>query len=79
MTKTAVQLVHLVICPKNNLQKSGIVAHAWNPSHSGTEIRRIMVQGQPWQIYETLSWKNQSQKRAGGMAQGVGPEFKRQY
>jgi hypothetical protein len=27
-------------------------------------------------IYEILSRKNPSQKRAGGVAQGVGPEFK---
>jgi hypothetical protein len=44
------------------------------------EIRRIMVQSQPGQIvHETLSRKNPSQKRAGGVAQGVGPEFKPQY
>jgi hypothetical protein len=36
------------------------------------EIRRIMVQSQPRQIVlETLS-----QKKAGGVAQDVGPEFK---
>jgi hypothetical protein len=39
-----------------------------------------MVQSQPRQIVcETLSQKNPSQKRAGGVAQGVGPEFKPQY
>jgi hypothetical protein len=39
-----------------------------------------MVQSQPRQIVqETLSPKNPSQKRAGGVAQGVGPEFKHQY
>jgi hypothetical protein len=44
------------------------------------EVRRIMVGSQPGQIVrETLSWKNPSQKRAGGVAQGVGPEFKAQY
>jgi hypothetical protein len=37
------------------------------------EIRRIMVQSLPGQIvHETLSQKNPSQKRAGGVAQGVG-------
>jgi hypothetical protein len=42
-----------------------------------TEIRRIMVRSQPWQIvHEILSQKDQSQKRAGGVAQSVGPEFK---
>jgi hypothetical protein len=44
------------------------------------EIRRITVQRQPRQIvHETLSQKNPSQKRTGGVAQGVGPEFKLQY
>jgi hypothetical protein len=39
-----------------------------------------MVQSQPGQIVpETLSWKNPAQKRAGGVAQGVGPEFKPRY
>jgi hypothetical protein len=47
---------------------------------SGAEIRRIAVQSQPEQIVrETLSQKNPSPKRAGGVAQGVGPEFKLQY
>jgi hypothetical protein len=39
------------------------------------EIRRIMVQSQHGQTVQ----KNPSQKRAGGMAQGVDPEFKPQY
>jgi hypothetical protein len=44
------------------------------------EIRRIEVQRQPRKIvHETLSRKNPSQKGAGGVAQGVGPEFKPQY
>jgi hypothetical protein len=43
-------------------------------------IRRLQVQRQPWQIVcETLSWKNPLQKRAGGVAQGVGSEFKPYY
>jgi hypothetical protein len=41
------------------------------------EIRRLVVQSQPRQIVpETLGRKNPSQKRTGGMAQGIGPEFK---
>jgi hypothetical protein len=41
---------------------------------------RIAVQSQPRQIvHETLYRKNLSQKRAGGVAQDVGPEFKPQY
>jgi hypothetical protein len=44
------------------------------------EITRIVVWSQPGQIVrEILSQKNLSQKRAGGVAQGVGPEFKSQY
>jgi hypothetical protein len=48
------------------------------------EIRRISVQSQPRQIaLKTLSRlkkrKKTSQKKAGGMAQDVGPEFKPQY
>jgi hypothetical protein len=44
------------------------------------EIKRIAVQSQPRQIvYKTLSQENTSQKRAGGVAQGVGPEFKSHY
>jgi acyl-CoA synthetase (AMP-forming)/AMP-acid ligase II len=56
------------------------VAHTCNPSYSEAEIRRIEVGSQPRQIVcETLSRKNLSQNRAGGVAQGVGPEFKPQY
>jgi hypothetical protein len=43
------------------------------------EIRRITVQSHPRQIVlKTLSRKNPSQKRAGGVAQGEGPEFRSQ-
>jgi hypothetical protein len=30
-------------------------------------------------VRETLSWKTLHKNRAGGMAEGVGPEFKPQY
>jgi hypothetical protein len=43
------------------------------------EIRRIMVQSQPEQIvHKTLPCdeKTHHKKRAGGVARGVGPEFK---
>jgi hypothetical protein len=45
------------------------------------EIRKTEVQSQPRQILlETLSWekkqKQKHRKRIGGVAQGVGPEFK---
>jgi hypothetical protein len=44
------------------------------------EIRRTTVQSQHRQIVcETLPQKHPSQKRAGGVAQGVGPELKPQY
>jgi hypothetical protein len=53
------------------------------------EIRRITVQSQPGQmVCETLSRKNPSQKnkpnqtktkKAGGVPQDIGPEFKPQY
>jgi hypothetical protein len=39
------------------------VVHAYNPSYSGAEIRRIKVQSQPRQIvHETLSQKYPTQK-----------------
>jgi hypothetical protein len=38
------------------------------------ELRRIGVRSQPRQtVWETLSQKNPSQKKAGGVAQGVAP------
>jgi hypothetical protein len=44
------------------------------------EIRRIMVRSQPRQIVcKPLSGKKPITKMAGGVAQGVGPEFKPQY
>jgi hypothetical protein len=50
------------------------------PATQEAEIRTVMVRTQPWQIVcETLSRKNPSQKKAGGVAQGEGPEFKSQY
>jgi hypothetical protein len=40
----------------------------------------IVIQSQPGEIVgETLSQKNTSQKRAGGVAQGEDPEVKTQY
>jgi hypothetical protein len=44
------------------------------------EIRRIMVRRQPGQIVcKPLSQKYPTHKRASGVAQGEGPEFKPQY
>jgi hypothetical protein len=61
-----------------------IAGHQWlTPIILATqeaEIRRITVQNHPGQIVqETLSQKKPSQKRAGGVAQGEGPESKPQY
>jgi hypothetical protein len=44
------------------------------------QIRRITIPSQPGKIVlETLSQKTHHKKRAGGVAQGVGPKFKPQY
>jgi hypothetical protein len=60
------------------------VAHTYDHSNSGGgEIRSIAVQSQSWQkVYKTISQKKKKkapQKWAGGVAEGVGPEFKPQY
>jgi hypothetical protein len=57
------------------------VAHTCNPiATQEAEIRRIVVQSQPQQIVcKTLSQKTLHKKRAGGVTQGEGPEFKPQY
>jgi hypothetical protein len=43
------------------------------------EIKRIAVQSQCRQIVQETPQKNPLQKRAGGVAPGVGLEFKSQY
>jgi hypothetical protein len=44
------------------------------------EIRSIAVRSQPWRIVcETPISENKKGGGAGGVAQGVGPEFKPQY
>jgi hypothetical protein len=44
------------------------------------EIMSIVVQSLPGQtVHETLSQKYPTQKRAGGVAQDVSPEFKPQH
>jgi hypothetical protein len=54
------------------------VAYACNPGYSrGGEQEDGMLEASPEQI--VLSQKNLSQKRAGGVAQGVGPQFKSQH
>jgi hypothetical protein len=55
------------------------VAHACNISYSGGRDQedQHLKPAQPGQIvHEIPISKNPSQKRAGGVAQGVGPEFK---
>jgi hypothetical protein len=51
------------------------VTHSCNPSYSGDRDQEDHGSSQLGQIvYETISQKNPSQKRAGGVAQGVCPE-----
>jgi hypothetical protein len=56
-----------------------LLAHACNPSYSGSRDQEDQglkpAQGKQ---FMRLSRINPSQKRAGGVAQGVGPEFKPQ-
>jgi hypothetical protein len=56
------------------------VAHACNLAPQ-EEIRRITVQSQTGQIVpqDHISEKPFTKSRAGGVAQGEGPEFKPQY
>jgi hypothetical protein len=50
------------------------------PATQKAEIRRTSVRSQPRQIvHETLSLKQIFTKRAGGVTQGEGPEFKSQH
>jgi hypothetical protein len=53
--------------------------HSESLSPQEAEIRRIMVPSQLGQIVVRPNIKKKSQKRAGGVAQGIGPEFKPQY
>jgi hypothetical protein len=53
------------------------VAHTCNPATQEAEIRRIMLQIQPGQIVCLIS-KSHHKKRADGVTQGVGLEFKPQ-
>jgi hypothetical protein len=57
-----------------------LVAHVCNLSYSGgrdQQSHNLKPARQPEQmVCETLSQENLTQKRAGGVAQGIGPEFK---
>jgi hypothetical protein len=59
----------------------GTGAHACNPSYSGGRDQEDHSSKPAWQIvHETLSRKKKpSPKKAGRVAQGVGPEFQPQY
>jgi hypothetical protein len=74
--------------PRHNLRVSkskkstqAPVAHACNPSYSGSRDPKDHGSKPVWAKYFTKLYlkKKTSQERAGGMAQGVGPEFKPQY
>jgi hypothetical protein len=57
-----------------------LAAHTYNLSYSGGSDQeyRSLKPAKANNSGEPIS-KNPSQKRAGGMAEGVGPEFKPQY
>jgi hypothetical protein len=56
------------------------MAHPCNPAIQKAEIRRIEVQSQSQAIsLQDCILKNPSQKMAGAVAHGIGPEFKPQY
>jgi hypothetical protein len=71
----------LRIISKISCQAQG--AHACNPSYSRGNDQEDHVSKSAWAngSGKTLSQKKkkESQERAGGVAQGVGPEFKFQY
>jgi hypothetical protein len=56
------------------------MAHAYNPRYSGSRDQEDwdLKSAEANSSQDPIS-KNPSQKRSGGMAQGVGPEFKPQY
>jgi hypothetical protein len=58
-----------------------MVAHAYNPSYSGSRDQENcgLKPAQANSSSRCYLEKKTSQKRAGGVARGVGPEFKPQY
>jgi hypothetical protein len=57
-----------------------LVAHVCSPSYSGGRDQEDSGSRQPGQIVlNTLPQKPLHKNRAGGMTQGIGPEFKTQY
>jgi hypothetical protein len=66
------------------MKRGAIAEHQWltsvNLATQEAEIGRVVIQNQQGQLVpETLFQKNPSQKRNGGVAQGVHPEFNFQY
>jgi hypothetical protein len=55
-----------------------LVAHTCNPSYSGGRDQEDHG-SKPAQAKRPSLEKNPLQKRAGGVAQGIGPEFRSQY
>jgi hypothetical protein len=56
------------------------VAHAYNPSYSGSKDREDQGLTPAWaNNLQDLILKKPITKKASGVAQGVGPEFKPQY
>jgi hypothetical protein len=57
------------------------VAHTYNDSYSGGRDEKVcgLKQAQENSSWDPISKNNSSQKRVGGVAQGVGLEFKPQY
>jgi hypothetical protein len=49
------------------------------PASQEAENRRIVVESQPGEIVHNILSQKILHKRAGGVAQGEGPEFKPQY
>jgi hypothetical protein len=60
---------------KNTNSGRVLIIHSCNPSYSGGRNQEDHGSSQPGQTVQ----KHPSQKGAGGLAQGVGPEFKPQY
>jgi hypothetical protein len=57
------------------------LAHARNPSYSGGTDQEDRGSNPAWaySLRDAILKKSPSQKRTGGVAQGVGPKFKSQY
>jgi hypothetical protein len=65
---------------KNNYLSQAPVSLSCNSSYSGGRDKEDCIQSQPREIIcDSLSQKNPSQKRTGGMVPGVDSEFKLYY